>query len=433
MCSGFKLRSTFKSNLRNIVTSRETHGYIIHNKTDELRLGDLIRSNYEHMRKCYFHMTEELERTILSRLTCTVENIKFSYNLWDINTIAFRLRNCGNWEEVCNIVLDHLKENDICLVTDSFNMIDYFLTESAIITYLCYQGLYLVNDDIYKKLNTPNPSNRIKFDYINDGLPLMSCPIRPKKGIVRKVLNTCEYYYKAIGRIPMEYKLTDEYISVYYGLLERELNNSKSKPNHKYYADKYIHMTERLTLDCLKHGILTEDKMSYVSELNTKLLNELNLCDSIYKIIDIANEYRKRYVVYYEELYKVYLCRINLFDKVLPNNCNLKALIERHRGNNETVRVINHLRSLRQLVLTALCLEIKTIIDKLIKELQCILFKHKHRIKSKRFDFYVTNFCNDLKSYEHKLKLNRKIKVNDDLYFKTYDGETILISTLLNV
>ncbi|WP_394863477.1 hypothetical protein [Paraclostridium bifermentans] len=433
MCNNFKLRSTFKSNLRNIVTSRESYGYIIHNKTDELRLGDLIHSNYEHMRKSYFYMTDELERTILNRLTCTVESIKYNYRKWNINNIALKLRKCRNWEEVCNATLEHLKENGLPIITDSYNMIDYFLTESAIITYLCYQGIYLVNDDIYKSLNTPRAHSRIKFDYINDGLPLLSKPITTKKGLVRKVLNTCEYYYKAIGTIPMEYKLTDEYISVYYGLLEKELRKSKYKTNYKYYTDKYIHMTENLTLDCLKHGIFTEENYGYISALHDSLLQELSSCNSICKVIDVANEYRKRYLVYYEELYNVYLGRINLFDKVLPNRCNIKALVERHSGNRETLRVVNHLSTLRQIVLTTLCLELKTIIDKLIKELQCILLKHTSKLKSKRFNTYVCNFCKELKSYEHRLKLNRKIKLNDNLYFKSCTGKTILISTLVNV
>lgn len=237
-------------------------------------------------------------------------------HMYEAKEMLYNLRRCKTWEDIMALeenfieLYSKLENNNIYKILNKNN--DTWFFYYLYTMYLILYGIYAINDVLYSQLDVKcKDAERIKYDYLNNGMPLSTSPVmwgydscdfdsnvdideNKKRELVDMyidLINTCEKEVITTGTIPANILASTEYISVITSCTRVELSSSfMSRNKFRKTLREYINLTETTALALYEVDLdITNEDYINVATFNEeykRLISNIHTPEELTKAFD---------------------------------------------------------------------------------------------------------------------------------------------------
>lgn len=385
----------FISDLRHLVCECSTDERTFPPRERLVIMSSILKDKNSRLRKKVDFINEELYSAIEKNSELLVENIFNCYVDWDRRHICEQLRECTDMESLYFKTLKCLEDNGINLVHTGQKEIDTYVVDCAVLSYLYYDAIDFITDDLYHLIDTNNVSERYKYDYLLGGKPVSKSPLGSVvyEGDLGEVLKKYEQYYLNGKELKDEDTFNLKYYKVYTTLMELNIVNSLTKKEFNSNVIEYVKNLEDLILRTLYTPIeIPNEVVLGLEEFKVKLEEELISVEYVKGYFKSKPKLMEEYSKYVETVVKTYNDRLFYIYVIKPNLELLKMGFSNFPNVRHYLVILNHINNITNFGINVILRELHNLLDNALRDVVGIIKKvYMNRSKEGTDKQYILN------------------------------------------
>lgn len=403
---------------------------------------DMIVNKTASLREKVEFLNEEVYSTIIKNTQLVTEQIYNSYIDWDRRHICAQLRKCNRIDALHQNVLKHIENNGINLVYTGEETVDSFVVNFAVLSYLYYDAIDFITDDLYYLIDDNKVSKRYKYDYLMGAKPVSKAPLGKAVyvGDLGDVLNKYESFYLEGKELKEEDTFNLSYYKVYSALMELNIANSLSKKEFNVNTTEYVRGLEDLILRALYTPIeIPNDVVLGLEDFKSNLEQELNEHECVKQYFKSKPKLLGHYSNHIETIVKTYNSRIMFINVIKPNTDLLKIGFANFPNMKQHLVILSHLSKIINFGINTLMKELYDLLDSILYDVVDIIKKvYTEKCKSQsveienKVETHITKMLNlyssrELNSLAKSKGFEKHRQKGDHGIFKRLDGTVVVI------